>query len=1133
MSETPRLRSAFPTTPRTDRSDPRLRSNVRQSYPPSSRPSSARPSSLTVTKPSQSATAQNHDAAPLISLDVLDAPTQRFYAAACYAGLMAWRTYNSIYINDDLDSTWLFLKWVGIDAAFFVALPAFRIPWLQFSFIATLTLWLLHFVLNLFLMYKIPIPIFAWIGAFFKVFYDRELSISEHRVKPANILHNSSIILGKQIIQILPEGSALFNAEKYSYCLGAGTPSVNLPIRINQTTPISIELLRYDLETAEEETITLSARQIRQLKSKADKAHGKKDTNTPRTLNYTVSRTGIYRLQRVIDQSKLEVRRRNFDAVVVSCPRASVSAAEKDRCLGDISSISLHASGVAPLKVRYSKKVNRQQASLITQTIQASEESSESQVVLDPRIPQFAAAQSKDLSVDIAEAPHQNGTWSYVVERVEDGMGNVVRYDTENMKIVPNSLFQNITVHNRPRISFDSCDPERPRRVAKEDDKFSMPLRTTGLGNIPASDWPLKVKYSFVPDQMDQAAIPEEHSFEMTGEKSGPRISKAGKYVLESIESQFCRGEIDEPSACPIFNPPFPDVSIQYENIYDNCAGNPIGMLVNLDFVGTPPFTVHYEVRRSGKKYPRAQQFDGLRGQLRFAESVADSYTYQFLNLGDAVYGSVDLKPKNLVLEQDIKPPASAAFVNNRDLKACLGDSVPLEVNFIGEGPWILEYEIVRSGRRKKSTIKSEERSTNIQLPAQSQGGTYSVILTGVQDRSKCRMPLKDERTIEIRSEQPRAGFGDIDGRRHVAALEGKPVRIPLKLQGIGPWIVKVRNNDQQKELTQKFGDKNSFLPVDLRGTYEIFSVEDDCPGVVDVTANTFVVSWIERPSLSMRDPSLEEERATQFRKPAVCQGDESVFTVALSGSPPFNLKYQQRSKPNNGSPAVSNKQLTLSGSTALINMDTSKAGEYTYKFTELRDDRYAPDSRSFGELTVTQKVYTPPTAKFANPGKTYGYCKEEALESTSEEPEAENIPIILTGEPPFSIEVAVNHHGQGPRPELVRLKDIKTKSYNWPLSRASLSLGTHTISIRSVKDSLGCESVLDTDPSSVRITVSSPPTIIPLESTMDYCIGDRVSFSLSGQAPFQVTYTFQNRERKATVSTNEFRRIAESSTLR
>ncbi len=46
----------------------------------------------------------------------------------------------------------------------------------------------------------------AWILGFVKVFYDRELAISEHNVKMSNILHNSSLIMGRQIINILPEG---------------------------------------------------------------------------------------------------------------------------------------------------------------------------------------------------------------------------------------------------------------------------------------------------------------------------------------------------------------------------------------------------------------------------------------------------------------------------------------------------------------------------------------------------------------------------------------------------------------------------------------------------------------------------------------------------------------------------------------------------------------------------------------------------------------------------------------------------------------------------------------------------------------------------------------------------------------
>lgn len=49
----------------------------------------------------------------------------------------------------------------------------------------------------------------TWVSGIIKVAYDRELSISERSVKPGDIIHNASLILGKQIVHILPEGYVL------------------------------------------------------------------------------------------------------------------------------------------------------------------------------------------------------------------------------------------------------------------------------------------------------------------------------------------------------------------------------------------------------------------------------------------------------------------------------------------------------------------------------------------------------------------------------------------------------------------------------------------------------------------------------------------------------------------------------------------------------------------------------------------------------------------------------------------------------------------------------------------------------------------------------------------------------------
>lgn len=68
---------------------------------------------------------------------------------------------------------------------------------------------------------KKKLPIEGWLLFFTKTLFDREMSISENSVRPAHILQNSSLIMGKQIINILPEG--------YVYTLILICSEANLP----------------------------------------------------------------------------------------------------------------------------------------------------------------------------------------------------------------------------------------------------------------------------------------------------------------------------------------------------------------------------------------------------------------------------------------------------------------------------------------------------------------------------------------------------------------------------------------------------------------------------------------------------------------------------------------------------------------------------------------------------------------------------------------------------------------------------------------------------------------------------------------------------------------------------------------
>jgi nucleoporin POM152 len=155
MSGTPRLGSSYPSTPDSQK---------RRSTPASSTSHTGASSQTTDSKKtlpliSTSAASTKTANSPLIPVNLIDAPSQRFYVFAVYVGLIAWRLYDwGNLLEHDGDSLWLFIKWVGTDAIVFLyALPALRIPWMEWSNPVIMAVFLLHAILNGMLMFRIPV----------------------------------------------------------------------------------------------------------------------------------------------------------------------------------------------------------------------------------------------------------------------------------------------------------------------------------------------------------------------------------------------------------------------------------------------------------------------------------------------------------------------------------------------------------------------------------------------------------------------------------------------------------------------------------------------------------------------------------------------------------------------------------------------------------------------------------------------------------------------------------------------------------------------------------------------------------------------------------------------------------------
>jgi nucleoporin POM152 len=833
----------------------------------------------------------------LIPSDILDPAQQRFYVFALYVALWAYRTYDfyTLAVEED-ESLWLCLKWCFFDVLFMFGVPLLEIPWLEWGNGAAFLLFVLHAGVDVMLMFRIGIPVQAWLMGMVGFLWDSELAISERSVKPGAILHNASLILGKQIVNILPEGSAVLNPDKQSFCLNSSVTQLEIPLMINQTEPIEMEILRIDIDTNVNETIIVKKGELRTMLKKARKAVRSADPDDPLTLAYTVKKPGVYLLKKVTDHSKLLVRPRSTNVVVATCPQARVKPTGKDRCRSDLSNVALEVEGTPPLNVKYRLTVNgKPRGGSQFQNLQPDDAISPlsrhtSQALVKSGREDISWARPHKILVPLNETLTTSGSWEYEIEEVQDGLGNFVSYlnvddDDRPRHRVPD-IRQLFEVHERPTAFLKGCSPQTPLRVPKGNSaRLPVAYGSTGKGAIDSAH---TVSYIFTPQEniiADGYHAPDaELRKEPLRKGEQPTIKAAGLYTIKSVSSEFCDGEVFEPTSCLLQNPPEPDLSLDSEDIIDKCAGNPIGLRVGLDFVGSPPFLVTYYEKKDGRETRMPPlQIASHRSTIDLTPQDAGHYEYTFKTISDKVYGERPLK--NIVLQQDVRPSAQAHFIeSSRPKQACIDDTAEFDVGFAGEAPWKLEYEIVHNGKRTKRAIETENPHYTIRTDKLSSGGEYIVALTSVTDKAKCKEVLKEEARVNVRHERPKAYFGHIEGKQTVLALESRQVGLPLRFSGSGPWTLKYENLKTKEVKKESFQNPNSWLDVKTDGTYQLLAVQDSvCPGLVDEKADQFVVSWVARPSLSVPETSAVLD-GSRYIKEAVCEGDEDSFDVSLTG---------------------------------------------------------------------------------------------------------------------------------------------------------------------------------------------------------------------------------------------------------
>ena len=909
-----------------------------------------------------------------------------------------------------------------------------------------------------------------------------------------------------------------------------------------------MELLRIDLDDGLNQTISIRGRELSRYTKQAERELEKQDDSSPRYLKIPVKDTGLYRLQRVVDKSELEVQKRSSDTFVVQCPSASVNDDMSNKCKDSLSDFKMRVNGVPPLRIKYTKTVNKEYAGQATLTIYSPDHGppSDSQDTSNSLAARQANpgvdiywARSFSLPVPINESLSTVGDWQYSINEVQDSCGNVVTYpdpSSDHFRSLGNAHLEHvIKVHERPRAQLHSCDPRHELKAPKGE-PVELPIRITWGGPRGLDDPTPSVLYKFTP--MHDLQPNQEHggsaqTRNLTIEKadSNLQVAEPGLYSLNAVGTAFCSGEILEPSTCLLSNPPEPSLAISYSDIPDRCARKSVGLNVNMDLSGTPPFRVGYSIQRMGDKATRhSERFDRHHGQLELRPPLAGHYIYQFDTISDAVYKKPRaIRRNDLTLEQDIIPPASARFADPGSYrKVCIGEPVSSNIEILGDsGPFVLEYELLHNGGRRKpqrmKTTGIEDRSYTIKTDELKDGGQYTLALISIADNTGCKTPLSEETKLDVGLQKPKAAFGTVDQKRSLMALEGKEVKLPLRLQGTPPWFLSYTNLDNASAvLSANVYDPNDKLAVREPGHYEMLAVHDAaCPGLVDNAAKDFEVRWIPRPTINFAQGVAMKEEENKHIREDICEGDEDSIDVVFTGTPPFSVSYEQLHKEGHTVRSKASRSINAGLQAATVRLETSVAGTYEYSFVKLGDYSYNHNPLTFSSLQLQQQVHPRPSARFTNAGKTYRYCKEESAGK-------EKIPITLVGRAPFDVDIEIKHHAAA-KPETRRVTKVSSTQFEYEIPHEVLALGTHAVTIRNVKDARGCERRMDFDAPHVQVSVADVPTISPLEERIDYCVGDRIAYTLSGTPPFNVYYKFQEHNRKASVPTTNFRRLAET----
>ncbi|PWN28104.1 hypothetical protein BDZ90DRAFT_271228 [Jaminaea rosea] len=1208
--------------------------------PPTSSSSSSSSSSAAAATTSASKVPPTRAAAqpPLIPTSVVDAPTQRLWAASLTAAIQAYKLYSFFSPDASLSHALL------VDLALVLALSRLRIPRLDFidakwAIIGALLAafdWLALGGWHTLLSFAGLGAVTSWIAAVWDDAFSRPMGLSEHRVRISDLIRPSSHILGEHTIHILPHSTASISSRAPTcHCIGVGKSRVEIPIFFNNTDPT---FLQYSVTPFGSENayptlynVTISKGSLTTVESARDMLQGgvkqaiqdghwdeveaevmgsgsvvqrqgqhvparagqrsrkAKDSNmhprqsSQQKFDLSVSAIGRVRLERVMDKSRMDARIAPGEVIIVQCPTTSFAP-----------SLDGQEAGSSPLAL-----VKNNAEDVLSALLGRRHGSTPG-----AGFRSFDWALPQHEKVPIFARLDRTGSYSWELDHVRDACGNEV-----SMSSIGKAQFsKEIQVHERAHATIVGCSRERPLQLLRNGTAKEVLLRAANVETD--AKWTASVRFEPEDDSTDAWT-----KNVTIGNDGLGRIqaAKPGNYILEQIDGSYCSGEVGSPWSCPVIEVPPPTADISFSTIEDVCAGS-VGVNAMAVLSGSPPFRLQYEIKRSGQPAFRQERvIERTREEFEFRPSTEGAVQYRFIGLSDANYRGLPLDGPTF--EQVVHPLASASFVkptsssaSRREdskiiMRSCEGNRAKAEVQLEGTGPFDLTYALrtANSGSSVGSSsshqaaaiqhtvkgITRQRHTLDIELPPaiNAHGGSMTISLVSIRDGKNCERSLTtSDVNVEIRRVHPTAAFvvpGSKAAQRTAVLqgesliLEGQEAKLPLRLEGEGPWKVEYRREGDAVPVTTTLHSPEAEIVVDRPGVFQLVSVHDAyCQGSVVQQSSRWNVEVRRRPvvafdaasaaSVGGQGRSSKQQQLSSLIRPPVCRGvPDSANLLLLSGQAPVQVTYEHEAPAasSSSSPTGRRKRETFSTAQNItsLHLSTSVPGWHRYRLVEVGDSSYALGaiSRSDSDdLVLEQLVHPLPSARFidqdhhsseqqhrrggrSGPNKRKSFCLGDTLSGRDM---ARAAPIVqLSGSPPFDLEFELRgiqmHNVALDLNEAESIGEAGDKPFRLD------STGTWVYRIVSLVDGNGCSSTPSpgedssssgsssaSSPPSLSINVAETANLASVGARDDYCVGERIQYVLQGTAPWTVVYSFEGKVSTATnlKTSTSFSRIAE-----